>query len=622
MNGAKKQSKFRWMVGIWRHVRARLFAVVALTIVYTACMIATPYFFKLVVDGISTGLTSERVTFYVILLFVTGVGSGVLYFALQANRVRVNMRVEWLVRGRVYRHLCRLGPSFYNRFTSGDVVTRLTDDLPEKIAWFSCSGVFRLFEGLMLFVFTLCAMFMLNWKLTLLALVPMPLLGLLFHSVGRYFHKRYERLQELITKANDVLEAAVSGIRVVKAYCREEYHRRLFDKALEERINTEVSLVKVQSFFYIMSTVLGEVGMIVVVWAGGRMVIGGTLALGNLVAFNSYLLMLIGPMWTLGMFFQLLKRAEVSIGRIMEMETAVPDVPELAVACSSPADATKDAVSAVEFENVSYSYPVRAIPEAKAEGADRKKKKQREEARLPEVAAERKEVPIAAVTDVNVSVQPGTRLGIAGKVGSGKSTLLWLVPRVFDPRTGRVTRKGEDLRSLELQVYRRGIGLVPQDSFLFSDSIRANIIFGREWITEDDLWKAVRAAQLETDLKEMPGGIDEKVGPRGVTLSGGQKQRVCIARALAGRPAILVLDDATSNLDSETELQFWESLKHDWPGVTAFIVSHRLSTMARTDQVIAVDKGRVIECGPHAELASRNSAYLRILQRMETASSP
>ncbi len=614
------------MFGIWKHVRARLAAVVSLTIVYTACMIATPYFFKLVVDGISTGLTSERVTTYVFLVFATGVGSGILYFALQAQRVRVNMRVEWLIRSRVYRNLCRLGPSFYSRFTSGDVVTRLTDDLPEKIAWFSCSGVFRLFEGLMLFVFTLCAMFMLNWKLTLLAFVPMPLLGLLFHSVGRYFHKRYERLQELITKANDVLEAAVSGIRVVKAYCREDHHRQLFDKALEERINTEVALVKVQSFFYIMSTVLGEIGMIVVVWAGGTMVIRGTLALGDLVAFNSYLLMLIGPMWSLGMFFQILKRAEVSIGRIMEMEDAVPDVPELPLACpaatAQPA-VSEDAAPAIEFDRVSYSYPVREVAETESKSADEKnKKKQDEKAKVPIVETGEKAEPVPAVADIDFSLRPGRKLGIAGKVGSGKSTLLWLIPRVFDPCTGRIAYKGGDLRSLQLFAYRRGIGLVPQDSFLFSDTIRANIVFGRDRITDDDLQKAVRAAQLEADLKEMPNGLDEKVGPRGVTLSGGQKQRVCIARALAGRPEILVLDDVTSNLDSETELHFWEALRRDWPDVTAFIVSHRLSTMARTDEVIAIEKGRIVERGTHDDLVSRESAYLRILQRMETAISP
>ncbi|MDQ7778910.1 MAG: ABC transporter ATP-binding protein [Planctomycetota bacterium] len=637
-----KRGKFRWMLEIWKQVRWRLAIVTGVTLVYTAFMIATPYIFKLVIDGVQQGISQKRIVEYVYILLATGVGAGVMYFVLQANRVWVNTRVEWIVRSRVFAHVCRMGPSFFNRFSSGDIVTRLTDDLPEKIGWFACSGVFRLFEGLMLFAFALAAMLTLNWKLTLLALIPMPLLGILFRSVGGYFHRRYEKLQKLLTRSNDVLEAAVSGIRVVKAYCREQYHRELFDSALEKRVETEVSLVKVQSIFHILGTVLGEIGMIIVVWVGGAMIIKGTLAIGDLVAFNAYLLMLIGPMWTLGMFFQTLKRAEVSIGRIMELEDAAPEVVVSGPTGERPAGASVAGTPAepatgteVAFSDVTYAYPPMIV--AKEDADDKKAGDNapvvpaqaplatpvaqmqaptpKEEAEKPVHAVETKSPP--AVAGLTFSVLPGRRIGIAGKVGSGKSTVLWLIPRLMDPDSGGINVDNVNLKELDLPGFRRSVGLVPQDSFLFSDTVRANIVFGRDWITDEDLRRAVSAAQLEGDLKLLPNGLDEKVGPRGSTLSGGQKQRVCVARALAGRPRVLILDDVTSNLDSETEAKFWETLERDWKDVTAFIVSHRLSTMARTDVVIAIVKGRIVEQGTHAELAARDSEYMRILKRQE-----
>jgi ATP-binding cassette subfamily B multidrug efflux pump len=567
---------FKWLWPVYKQQGAIIIGVVAVTLLYVASHLSYPYILKLIIDGIHEGLTPHKLTKYVGLLLLFGGGSAIAYAFLQGLRVRANVGAERIIRVRVFNHLTRLGPSFLNRFHSGDIITRLTNDISERLAWFSCSGVFRLVEAVLIIGVGVTILMTINWKLTLLAVCPLPIVGIGFRLLTQRFRKGYERLQKAASLQNDVLEAALSGIRIVKAYCEEPVQRKKYAASVDERVNAEIYLVKMQSLFFNLGVAIGEVGMVILLWIGCNMVIRQSLTLGEMIAFSVYMMMIVEPLWSIGFFLPAIRRADVSVGRLLEIEDAKPEVSDAPGAKVMPPIMGEVAFEGVTFKHGKSDY--------------------------------------AGVFNIDCSVPAKGKLGIVGRVGTGKSTLANLIPRGCDPSAGRVTMDGADIRDFTIESVRSGIGYVAQEPFMFSDTIRENLLLGREGFSEDELHRVLKVAQLDDDIRKFPDGMDQMLGPRGVTLSGGQKQRLCIARALLGTPRVLVFDDVTSNLDSDTEAALWRDLHAEFPDVTYVVVSHRAATIQQMDRLVLLDSGRIVERGTHDELVKANGLYAELFR--------
>jgi len=568
---------YRFLKPLYRQQWPWLAAVLTLTVLYVGAHLGYPYLLMFIIDGVKKDLTREKLAVYAWLVLLLGGGSYLLYGLVQTCRVRVNTGTERIVRRRVFDHITRMGGPFFNEFQSGDLITRLTNDVSERIAWFSCSGVFRLVEAFLVIGAGVALMGTIHWKLTLLAVAPLPVILLLFRMLQKRFRRAFERLQNAVSDQNEILESALSGVRIVKAYAQEPVQRARYAVSTEERVAAEIAQVRMHTLFHNLGAAAGELGVVLLLFAGAWMVMDGEITLGEFVLFNIYMMMIVEPLWSIGFFLPALRRAEVSIGRLEEILTRAPEVAD--VPGARPPGEFRGALA---FEGATYAHP----------GGGN-----------------------AGVFGVSLSVPAGTRLGVVGRVGSGKSTLVHLVPRAFDPQAGRVTLDGDDVRAFPLSDLRTRVGTVPQEPFLFSDTIRANILLGREGRSEEALRRATRVAQLEADVAAFPSGFDEPLGPRGTTLSGGQKQRVCIARALLDGPKVLVLDDVTSNLDASTEADFWRDLKREFPGVTVLAVCARASSIREMDRMAVLVGGRLAEEGTHDELWRRGGLYAELVRR-------
>lgn len=570
---------FGWVTEYWKRHPAKLGFLVAMTMVYTALAISYPIFFKLVVDGLRSCASRDEIGRNVLFLLALGGGAAIINWLLMSTRGWTNMKIEVELRERLFGHLTAMGPGFYHQHHTGDLITRLTDDLGEKLSWYTCSGVFRALQGAFLFTFVVAVMVRMNYKLALLALLPMPFIIAVFFWGERGFEKRYHRLQQAISQVNDFLEACFSGIRVIKVYNREHQQRQSFGAAMSQRIGAEMAAIRADGLYNAFNQFINQAGVMVVMLAGGYLVIGGKLSLGSFVAFNTYSLMLIEPFWNMSNFFMAGKRAAVSYSRIVEILKFRPEVAEAATA---PAGFRNN----IAFQGVTFGYgPGHPV-----------------------------------LKDVSFEIKKGQRVAIVGEVGSGKTTLANLLMRFSDPQKGRIMIDGRDIREMGLKELRGLMGYAPQEALLFSETILNNIIFHREDVDRDRALVAGSLSQLEQEVAKFERGYDTLIGQRGTSLSGGQRQRASLARAVAervasGHPQILILDDITSALDAATEARVWQEIESQLPGVTCFIISHRNATIERADLIVVLKEGQVVEMGSHAELMERNGYYVTLRER-------
>ncbi len=572
----------KWLWKFWRLHPRPLAVIVGFSFLNGAIHAAYPYLLKFIFDGIEQGFTLDGLLKYIVIFFGIGVGIYLVYATMQGTRAYMNMRLEFRFRQHMFEYISKLSPSFFNRFTTGDIVTRLTDDITEKLAWFSCSGIFRTLEAMLIVIFGIIAMLTLNVKLTLIAIGPLPLLVYIFIKVSTVLHQRFDNVQKAISHLNDVMESCFSGIKVIKAYNRESDQERTFYDAVDDRKKKEIKAVR---SYAIMESLWGNVwqlGIGLILLVGGYMVIDGNMTIGDIVAFDTYMLLLIFPMFDIGQFLVHGRRGSVSFDRLREMENFEPEITEPV----SPKPFGSDGVE-VEFRNVSYSY----------------------------------DGNVKALDEVSFTAKPGEMIALVGPVGSGKSTILNLIPRLYDPTEGEILINGVNLREISLESLRRLIGYVPQEPLLFSDTIERNIIFHRDWIKSDSAKEAGDISQLTSDISELQTGYDTLVGARGVNLSGGQKQRVSLARALAGDPELLLLDDCTASLDAVTEQQLWDRLRTMAPKTTCFLVSHRTHTVKHANQIMVFDQGRIVERGNHGTLIAQNGLYKRLYEKQLLAES-
>jgi ATP-binding cassette subfamily B protein len=499
--------------------------------------------------------------------------------------------IEFDIRNDVLRHLQRLPLAYFQARRTGDLMSRATNDLSAVRMMAGPAVMYAVSTGIV-FVVAILLMLSIDPWLTGMALIPLPFVSVAVYGFGTAIHRRFERIQAQLSELSAVTQEALAGVRVVRAYRQEDAELAHFRAANAEFLRLNRRLIGLQGLFYPSLTFLLGVGALVVLWLGGREVIGGRLTIGQFVAFNAYLAMLGWPMIAFGWVTNLLQRGSASWGRLLEVLDAPASIVD-----GPRADVPARLTGAIEWRHLTFAYPDWASPEATTGPAK-----------------------AAVLHDVSLTVPAGTTLAIVGPTGSGKSTLVSLLPRLYDPPPGTVFVDGIDVRDLPLSVLRGSIGMVPQEPFLFSDTIAGNVAFGTPERDEvEDLKHAVAIARLDVDVETFPNRWTTTVGERGLTLSGGQKQRTAIARALMVDPPILILDDALSAVDTDTEAAILRGLMGVMRSRTAILISHRASTIRHADLIVVLDAGRIVEQGTHDALLSAGGPYAEMcrLQRLE-----
>ncbi len=517
-------------------------------------------------------------------LMIIGLGVVIMVFRFLWRYffIGTSRRIERELRAKLYGHLLLLSPSFYNEKKTGDLMAHATNDI-DAVQRACGFGILTIIDPLFMVPISIAIMLSINTRLTLYAVAPLPILTLFMLGFGRIIHRRFEKLQASYSHLMEKVRENIAGIRVLKSFVQEDGTEKDFAITNREYLQKNMSLVRVSGLFHPVIELLAGMTLAIILWLGGSGVIRAEISLGEFVAFTQYLSMLIWPMIALGWAVNLLQRGSASLGRINRLLAETPEI-------TSPETPRALPGTRISIRNLTFAYPT-------SEG--------------------RSDVP--ALSDIHLTVEEGTTLGVVGLTGSGKSTLAHLVPRLFDAPVGTICIGGTDIRDIDLSTLRTGIGFVPQDPFLFSATIAENIAFGRPEATQEEIENAARMAGIHDEIVEFPRGYLTTVGERGISLSGGQKQRVAIARALLLDPQIVVFDDPLSAVDAEREEYILHSLHEFFHRRTSIIVAHRISAVMNADRTIVLDKGRIVEQGTHQQLLAFQGIYARIwkLQQAE-----
>ncbi len=485
-------------------------------------------------------------------------------------------KVEEGLRNRLYDHLQSLSPSFFQRTKTGDLMARATNDI-NAVRMATGLGIFAVTDSVVLGVTTIVCMLYINPVLTLISLIPAPILIFLTRMLSRRMSSGYERVQKTFADLTEEVREAFAGIRVVKAYSRESWGCKKIEEEGGKYIHENMQLAKTIAFFFPLMAVFANLGLAIVIWMGGRLTILGHLTTGDFVAFISYLYLLAWPLTAIGWVITLIQRGSASMRRINYILEEVPDI----IDPPYPRHVTKLA-GHIEFKGLSCKYPGQTG---------------------------------FALKRINLTIESGQTVALVGQVGSAKTTLLNTLPRLFDIPKGTVFIDGTDVHDIPLKTLRQNIGFVTQETLLFSDTIRNNILFGRRGISENALEAALRVAQISDEIQTLEKGLDTWLGEKGVTLSGGQRQRLTIARALISDPPIMILDDALSMVDTRTEARILNRIFEFRKHKTNLIVSHRVPTIKRADFIAVLKGGELVETGQHDALMAMGNEYARLYER-------
>jgi ABC-type multidrug transport system fused ATPase/permease subunit len=563
------RTTFRRLLGFLRPYKWSLVVSSLLAIGSQLAAIAITFLIRAAINGPLTDGSLDGLWLIVALVLGIGLVKSALMLGRRLIAGRQALGVEFDIRNSLYAKLVRQSFGYFDRNQTGQLMSRATVDL-QSVRFFLGYGLIFFFQHIVTVVVVTSVLFIVNWKLALVALWIMPVLIALAYRYSHVSHPVLREVQQKMADVATVSEENIVGVHVVKSFAQEERERTRFADSSEAVFRQTVKANKQRSIYVPMMAFLPLLAQAAVLLVGGRMVVNGTLSLGAFIQFNVLVLMLVMPLRMLGMWIGQAQRATASGERIFQVIDEPEDIVNAQGARELP-----DGRGLVRFEAVTFGYdPDRPV-----------------------------------LHEIDLELEPGRTVALIGHTGSGKTSLASLVPRFYDVTDGRVTVDGVDVRQVRLDSLRAAIGVIGQDPFLFSATVRENIAFGRPDATEDEILAAARASQAHEFIERLPQGYDTLVGERGITLSGGQRQRVAIARALAIDPRILILDDATASVDATTEARIRLGLREAMKGRTTIIIAHRLSTIALADEIIVLDSGRVAARGTHDVLIDESPVY-------------
>jgi ATP-binding cassette subfamily B protein len=544
-----------------------------------AVAVQFPRVLERAIDALKNGAPRQMILVLAGLLVLIAAVKGVFLYSQRWILIGISREIEFDIRNDLFRHLEKQDSGFYQRYRTGDIMARMTNDLN---AVRMLLGPALMYSANTLFFTVFALYFLLNISpyLTLVALAPMPLASILVQYLGHRIHDRFERIQASFSEISSQAQENYSGARLVRAFAREDSQIGLFEKLNREYIRRSLRLVQLMGMLWPTLEFILGVSMLITLMAGGHLVLAHKITLGQFVEFNTFMVMLIFPIIAVGWVVNLFQRGTASVTRIDELLRAEPAIDDRSADPAIPADEVLR--GEIEFRNLSFSYGDTEV-----------------------------------LRDISLHIPAGSSLAIVGPTGAGKTTLVNLLSRIYEAPEGSLLIDGRPIREFPLAVLRHNIGMVPQETFLFSETIRENLTFGAPNSSPEAMLEAAEAAHIRKEFEEFPQGYETMVGERGVTLSGGQKQRSAIARALLRRPPILILDDALASVDTYTEERILGGLRSYTAASTTILISHRVSTVRNADQIAVLDHGKIVELGAHDQLLELDGYYAGLYQKQQ-----